>query len=64
VRTSIPLPADVHTRLRGLAALRGITSGELAAELIARGLAAAGIRVFCQSLDAPSTADPAAGEAA
>jgi macrodomain Ter protein organizer (MatP/YcbG family) len=45
VKTSVPLPFNVHVRLAALAALRGQTLGELAAEFIAAGVDASGVRV-------------------
>ena len=45
VKTSVPLPFNVHVRLAALAALRGQTLGELAAEFIAAGVDASGVKV-------------------
>jgi hypothetical protein len=49
VKTSVPLPFDLHVRLSALAALRGQGIGELAAELITVGVTISGVRVFLQS---------------
>jgi hypothetical protein len=29
VKTSVPLPVEIHTKLRAMASLRGVTMGEL-----------------------------------
>jgi len=45
VKTSVPLSFSVHVRLAALAALRGQTLGDLAAEFIAAGVDASGVKV-------------------
>jgi hypothetical protein len=55
VKMTVPLAWDVHVRLTGLAALRGQTLGEVAAEFIEAGVAFSGVRVFLQGAPTDTT---------
>jgi hypothetical protein len=55
VRTSVPLPFDVHVRLTGLAALQGRSLGDVAAEFIEAGVSASGVRLYVLSASTGTT---------
>jgi hypothetical protein len=55
VRTSVPLPFDVHARLTGLAALQGRTLGDVAAEFVEAGVSASGVRLYVPSASTGTT---------
>jgi hypothetical protein len=55
VRTSVPLPFDVHARLTGLAALLGRALGDVAAEFVEAGVSASGVRLYVLSASTGTT---------